>query len=289
MLLFTIVVRHPKTSNNYVHVCTLLKRTIRSVCQQQNAEFLLVVACSEKPDFDIDDERVIFKTIDCSIPKTRHEMLMDKSVKRLVAFQEGLRRTKFSYLMMLDADDLVSKNLASFILSSLPDGASGARLNAGYLLDFNNQRLQKKYGFNHYCGSSLIYNINDVISMLGVSKKAFMALNTQAEFLEACDNYVMKEMLGDHRHPNHFFKSKKRPLVQIYEPLACWVVNNGENLSKTTIGRGARTMNSAMLEEFALTKEMKPVAPSILDQLIEQGRFLKSVFGHYYRTLTKRY
>jgi len=286
MLMFAIVFRHPDTCSSYKHTSTLLERTLYSISNQGKRNFRSIVVCNKKPEFASKYTNVTFREVDFPIPVSRHEMLMDKGVKRLVALQAALEDPEVSHIMTLDADDLVASDLTERVEELLSRNPNGLCVQVGYLLDFNNSRLQKKYGFNYYCGSSLVLNCLNVLSTLNCEKNKFTSIKSYNEFIENCDNYVIKEILGDHRAPEFFFKERGQMLKNVYEPLVSWVVNNGENLSKTTIGYGSRDISPQFLNRFGI-RELDVKKVSINDKLIEMFRFYKSYLGFVYRCYFK--
>lgn len=286
MLMFAIVFRHPDTCRNYEHTSMLLERTLNSLSNQSSKNFRAIVVCNKTPEFNSLHPNVEFREVDFPIPKSRHEVLMDKGVKRLVALQAALSDPDITHFMTLDADDLVSDHLVERVDLLLSKYPNGLIFQVGYLLDFNNGRLQKKFGFNYYCGSSLVLNCENVLTSLNCERTIFSSINSYDEFVKQCDGYAVKELLGDHREPTSYFKQKSVALKSIYEPLVSWVVNNGENLSKTTIGQGSRDIDSTFLSQFGI-KELSEKRVSFTDKAIEKLRFYKSALGYLSRTFLR--
>lgn len=285
MLMFAIVFRHPDTCDSYRHLSKLLEMTLQSACNQSVDDFIIVVVCNTQPEIGVYDKRVVFKIVDFPIPESRHQVLLDKGVKRLVAIKYALEHKRISHFMTLDADDLVSNQLVSKVQAYLKENPNGLTLNRGYLLDFNDHRLQEKFGFNHYCGSSLVLNLDLIMTYLGCEQETLKACTDYNNFLDICDQYVVKELLGDHRQPKHYFKEKGRPLTGVKEPLTTWVINNGENVSRTTVGKGTKGIDQQYLDEFSLNGVITANKASVVDFFIERARFIKSFIGHFYREL----
>ena len=277
MLTITIVFRAPETCGNFEHTSLLLERTLTSLANQSNENFRVVVVCNELPilkgTYDVE-----FKQVDFPIPKSRHEVFMDRGIKRLIALQTCLKEPSGKHFMMLDADDLVSCNLVSKVLHHLKKHPNGLCFEAGYLLDFDARRLHKKFGFNHYCGSSLVLNLDNLFPFLNCEKDIFLQLSSYQDFLENCDMYVTKELLGGLRDQKAFFKKKGLSLKELYEPLVVWVINNGENVSKTKIGYGSVSIDKNFIAEYSAF-ELDICHKSLLERFTAEFRYLKSILG----------
>ncbi len=281
---FAIVFRHPATCNNYEHVCHLLQRTITSLLNQQDNDFKVIIVGNKRPSFRTDDARVEFIEADLPIPKSRNDVLLDKAVKRLFALQEVIKN-QGKYFVTLDADDLVSIRFVSTVKALLAEHPNGLVLNRGYLLDFHNQQVQEKFGFNYFCGSSLVLSVADTLLGLEISQPDLMSISSYDAFLAQTNSTMLRDLLGNHKAPSVFQKSLGRPLYGVNIPLCCWVINNGENISKTTIGAGTKTLSKAFLAEFALSELLPEKRANFNEMLIERWLFLKSLVGHMSRNL----
>lgn len=282
MILFAVCLRHPATCNNFSHTSRLLERTLLSLENQSKKNFRVVVVCGEMPLLTREFSNTLFHVVPFKVPENRHEMLMDKGLKRLVALQSALQDEDITHIAMLDADDLLSQDFVSktdFLLKRYPNGLC---LQRGFLLDYNNRQAQEKFGLNYYCGTSLVLQCESILKALKCERSQFLSLSSQEEFQKHCDEFAIKNLLGNHREPYAYFKRLERPLKNIYIPLVCWVVNNGENLSKTTIGRGSINLSAGFCNKFAIEKSQSSRA-SMFDRAIERARFVKSLLGHLLR------
>lgn len=276
MIAFIIAFRHPDSTNDYKAVVQLLRATLSSLINQKNGDFRVYIGCNVKLELDIIDPRIQFCTIDCPLPKNRKEVLFDKGVKRAFAIQAANADLKPDYFFLLDADDLVSHDCVEYLhQQDLKHSLGGYWLERGYLIDMRNQKAQEKYGFNRYCGSSLILSASILTDKLFSGSAAQQTMSKHTEFLKACDPYVLEQVLGDHIAVRQYMNSLGYPLQKILKPLVCWKINTGENESKTKIPFGSRNLNREFLQEFSI-ETMKAQKTSIFEQLAERIRFIKS-------------
>ncbi|MBJ2134976.1 glycosyltransferase family 2 protein [Paraglaciecola chathamensis] len=276
MIAFIIAFRHPDSTKNYQHVVELLNATLLSLANQTSENYRVYIGCNVAPDYEFDTRKVRFCTIDCPLPKSRKEVLLDKGVKRAYAIQTANNEINPDYFFLLDADDLVSNDCVKYLhQQDLPKSTGGYWLEKGYLLDMNNRKVQEKYGFNRYCGSSLILSATTVTSKLFIESSGVENISTHEEFLEACDEYVLEQVLGDHIAVRSYMASLGRPLQKLLRPLTCWKINTGANESNTKIPFGSRNLNSAFFTRFSITTLQERQA-SMPERLVEKIRLLKS-------------
>ena len=136
MLGFVVPLKSAKVSKSWEQVSQLFERTARSICNSTNPNFKVVVVCHEKPNINFEHSNLQYIKVDIPIPTTFVEKRGDKMHK----FIRGIRLAKdlgCSYIMMVDADDCISKLLTDFILKSQP--SYGYFMNRGYCYSENNQ------------------------------------------------------------------------------------------------------------------------------------------------------
>jgi hypothetical protein len=276
MIAFIIAFRHPDSTKNYRHVLELLNATLLSLANQTNENYRVYIGCNVVPDLEFDTSKVRFCTIDCPLPKSRKEVLLDKGVKRAYAIQTANNEINPDYFFLLDADDLVSNDCVEYLhQQDWSKSPGGYWLEKGYLLDMNNRKVQEKYGFNRYCGSSLILSASTLTGKLFTGASKGENITTHEGFLNACDEYVLVNVLGDHIDVRTFMASLGLPLQKILRPLTCWKINTGANESNTKIPFGSRNLNSAFFTRFSITTLQERRA-SMLERLVEKLRLMKS-------------
>ena len=165
MLNFVIPLRDKSTTDNWLGVCKLLKRTLHSAASQSHGSFRILVVGHSLPDgFEL-PERCVFIPVHFDPPYLKPDddiehrlwlMRTDKGRKMLHGLAR-VRKDSVAYVMFLDADDLVSNRLAGFVVEN--KGANGWFFEYGYRMDiFTDGRpsLYWRKKFYHECGSSYI-------------------------------------------------------------------------------------------------------------------------------------
>jgi hypothetical protein len=142
----------------------VLTATIRSVYNQTDPAFRLVVACNRVPDLDVDiDDRLEFVIMDHQPAVSYLEGNIDAGAKRWQIAHNFVNQGG-GYLMFLDADDLVSKRLVEFVGQTRHPW--GYIFEHGYALDAELNRVlplprpgSNDVPFHQICGSSTVVRL----------------------------------------------------------------------------------------------------------------------------------
>src|SRR5262249_21293564 len=123
MLVFVTSIRNPLNCNNFERIEKLLEATLHSACSQTDGEFRVVVVCNAIPKIGYHDPRISFHLVDFPPPSLKRQaetgmsaVVRDKGTKILAGMLYA-RRFQPDYFGILDADDLLSKNLVAFVKS----------------------------------------------------------------------------------------------------------------------------------------------------------------------------
>src|SRR5688572_2871997 len=112
---FSIPLAPKRDERSWRRISSLLADTLASLQQQTDGDWQAVIAGNEKPDIaEFDDPRVMFISVETRMPGAYSEKIADQNTKRAAAF-EHIRRAGGGYVMMLDADDLVHRELVAFV------------------------------------------------------------------------------------------------------------------------------------------------------------------------------
>ncbi len=152
MIQFAIVIPfRPKTeSNNWIEESQLLNQTISSILRQTYHFLKIFVIYTDLPQDIIKDARVVYNVFPFQHHAYKeiamHEELLSKfkSEKMVVRRWDKGRKLSygckiakelgFDYIMALDADDRLSKNFFSYLVSKSPDGSCpGWFMEKGYI------------------------------------------------------------------------------------------------------------------------------------------------------------
>jgi hypothetical protein len=162
MLCFITPLRSPKMSDNWPRICGLFERTATSVFRQTTPDFRHVVVCHEPPPLKRTfDRRLEFITGDFPLPeKSRpapsltHDAwpaMSDDKLNKLVAGLQRARELNSDFVMLLDADDLVSRRLVAHVLSH--PTADGWFVERGWRYEYGRQWIETLDGFNQVSSS----------------------------------------------------------------------------------------------------------------------------------------
>jgi hypothetical protein len=225
MLVFIIPVKSKQVSKNWKQVSQLFENCVRSCCGQTSNDFRVIVVCHEKPDIDFHHPLITYVQVDFPRPSESPltgDIIADKSSKeldKLLKLQAGLEKAKTfasnsTHAMFLDADDLVSNQLAGFV-EQHPD-SNGWFFVDGYEYFYGSKRIFKRRDFHNRCGSSFILKF-DLLCDLFIGK--ILSDFSLAE-LEAFAHIEFENL----------FIKRGTPLEPLPFEGAIYVIDNGENI-----------------------------------------------------------
>ena len=261
MFAFLCPIRHPVSSDDYEQVIKYLLMTIESVCSQNtDRDFLFVVVCNKAPETKGIDKRVIFIEVDFPPPdsnKGAHVPMnifsYDKGSKLARGIVE-LKEYEPDYVYIIDGDDWVNVNTVEYVYKNPSDLLYA---NSGYVINFAAMNQLKKYGVCRYCGSTYIYKY-DVLLDITSLRHFEIREPTQKQLIEAIGEYILMNILGNHRYQLNLFGKKGYSIKQIRIPVTAWVLNTGQNHSQQSIDNVGLPISKRFLQEFGI----KSVLPS---------------------------
>lgn len=227
-LAFCIPIMHPDTARSWTSLVSQLEGTVNSLINADDGTTGIFIGCnvgSTLPDFGT---AVHVDYLDLpkpplskfghfhEIPKeVVEERRLDKGLKRLAALHSA-KEQGFKYVMMVDADDLISAHIPSFVSKNL--GSPGWFINQGYIHKQKSRWLHLKNQFHCLCGTSII-----VRSSL---------LDAPFDHTDRSINYV-KKILGSHIYLPDYMKSNGYNLQPLPFPGAVYEVGHENNISNT--------------------------------------------------------
>jgi len=120
MLAFITTLRHPQNAADYGRVEALLQDTLASLTQQSCDDYVVIIVGVRRPAFPL-PERVVFVEVnfpppsDLKGPRTGPaSAIWDKGTKNGVGLIAA-RDFGPEYVMFVDADDFVHRELAAFV------------------------------------------------------------------------------------------------------------------------------------------------------------------------------
>lgn len=157
MLVFVIPLKSPQISKSWQDVCSIFERTLRSVCNQTSSNFKVIVVCNQKPDITYTYPNIIYLVDNFPIPqpKVRFDKELDRTKKMLAGIVEAKQLPDTTHIMLVDADDCVSNQLAEYV-EAYPQHP-GWLLASGYWYQENSKFIKvMRKAFYEYCGTSNI-------------------------------------------------------------------------------------------------------------------------------------
>ena len=163
MFTFIVPVKSAKLASDWPAFSRLFERTLKSICNQKSQNFRVIVACHELPEVQYQNEKVEYLQVSFPPPtlveddwdKNRELKEGDKANKILAAHEKAMTYNP-DFIMVVDADDLISNRIVSFTESQKKD-TPGWYIKKGYYYREGAPYLfLNKKTFNNLCGSCII-------------------------------------------------------------------------------------------------------------------------------------
>jgi len=216
MLCFLIALKSQSVSKDWARVSSLFENTLKSAYNQIDPDFRIVVVCHEVPQLSKQyDERVEIITVDFPPPvKVVTELTMQDKWKKLAVGMIRVGQLQPDFVMIMDADDLVSNRLSKFVNNN--KSSNGWAFRQGYTYRYGSRWIYRNDKFS--CGSDAIVN-----SRLVNFPKDYSAESINHCILLRWGHTIISEKLAEQGTP--------------LQPLpffgAVQVINHGENDSHT--------------------------------------------------------
>ena len=160
MLLAIIPFVADGVANDWPKAVVCLERTLGSILGNPEKDLRAMVVCQDRPPLNIKDGRYIF--LETRQPKPDKQDLLakhrDKGSKTVEAF-EAARSLSPEYVMLVDADDLISNNLISYV-QQRPDFDAFC-LKRGYAWREGASHFTIRPRFNQVCASAFVWRFNE--------------------------------------------------------------------------------------------------------------------------------
>lgn len=230
MLIFAIALRSKASSNNWENVQKNFNRTIKSLFNQTDGNFLVYVGCNDIPKTQyINDPRLRFLKVNTPVPKEWIEAARDKFWKYSVISMEIRKYLLQSsnpqdgvFVMPLDADDIINKNIVEYV--NTHDG-NGFVSEYGYVWHKGNKFVEKYNELYTYCGSCNIIKmyLDDFPTELPDESTAL-----SKETATLLNHYPIR---WNHNEVVEKYGNMGKPFSPLPFPSTIYFLNNGENIS----------------------------------------------------------
>ena len=125
--------------------------------------------------------------------------------------------------------------------------------NSGYVVNLAEKTFLKKFGLCRYCGSVYIYSFAVLMKLSGLSQLEYRQGLNKERIYEAVDPFFLKQILGNHRHQLHTFRSKGLQVRELLVPAVAWILNTGENHSAQNPGKYGLPLSKSFLTQFGIS------------------------------------
>ncbi|MGO9153128.1 glycosyltransferase family A protein [Mycobacterium sp.] len=256
MLAFITTLRHPQNAADYGRVEALLQDTLASLVQQTCDDYLVIIVGNRRPSFPL-PERVRFVEVDFPPPSPIKgprtgpaSVIWDKGTKNAVGLLAARDFTP-DYVMFVDADDFVHRELAAFVHAR--PGHAGWVVKRGLMYSRRRNAYKRLRNFYRFCGTSFVipFDAYDVPSHLTVS-------SSQQEIAAAFGERL--EHVLEHGWAFDWWRNHGRILEPLPFPGAVYQVENRENHSENALFGPARPYRSQLLRDFAIHPSKSPAS-----------------------------
>lgn len=228
MLAFITTLRHPHNSADYARVETLLRDTLGSLTRQVCDEYVVIVVGNRRPTFPL-PARTHFVEVDFPPPSPRAgpqtgmpSVIWDKGTKATIGLIAA-REFGPDYVMFVDADDFVHRDLAGFCRDH--PGQHGWVVRRGWMYSRTRNAYAPKWKLFRICGSTYIvppaaYAIPEVLTVHAAQQQIVDAVGE-----------LFENVLGEHRYALEWWRERGVDLRPLPFRGTVYQVDTGENHS----------------------------------------------------------
>ena len=221
MVTFIICVKHYKNCHSYETTWKLLENTLVSACNQTDKNFnIIVVSNKTLNDFSNNPKikNVKFIEVDWDAPAPSDSWQIDRQVHRKIGHKQIQkdRGTKYilalsqaqkvnnqnHYVMFVDADDFIHKELVKYVNDSDKDFL---KVQEGYLLGIKNT-FKHLNEFSSICGTANITKIEllkERIDFSGVNVGS-----AQNKIIKTTTDFYLRMIIGSHIFSFGYFEEQ---------------------------------------------------------------------------------
>jgi hypothetical protein len=158
MVIFVVPLKSRKASKSWEYTSKLFGKCVRSLCNQTSLEFRVVVVCHEKPDIDFDHPHISYIQAEFSSPELGdgHSAMIEDRTRKVMMGLYLARGHQPSHVMIVDADDCVSNQLAEFVSDKSRSQCNGWFVNDGYRYTDGKDHIVVQRKLHRLCATSII-------------------------------------------------------------------------------------------------------------------------------------
>lgn len=231
MFIFITSLKHPTVTKKLDLVYKLLDRSLWSIENQTNSNFIVLIICHEIPKLskeyhfvrfiltDIPPPVSNFEDLVCGVSRdevfrqARHNLARADKWKKYLLWLYAAKEYNPSHIMFFDADDCVSFKLVETILSW--DKNQSWVVQDGYIFCENSLWIKRRKNFQDICGTCYVFS-SGLFSFLP-DDPALVSKSWCNEFL------------GSHVLAKKWLAEEKIHLKRLQYPGVIYIIWHGEN------------------------------------------------------------
>jgi len=247
MLTFLIPLKSKNIAKSWTETSTILETTLKSISSQTSSQYEIIIVGNDPPDLEYDFLKVTFLSVDFPLPldspdPDKNFRLKDRDRDLKVTYgllyiyqKVAHQQDEINYVMVVDADDLVSCNLATFVELHNTQNSSeiGWFFNCGYRYRTGSLwiRFMRK-GFDRYCGTSILIQLSGYRFLAEVLNPELLMQILQAGKLNLELEKIADLYQAEYRHRDirETFQKRGQPLKPLPFPGAVYVQHNDNML-----------------------------------------------------------
>jgi hypothetical protein len=230
-------------ANDWPKAVACLERTLGSILGNPERDVRAMVVCQDRPPLKLKDERYLF--LQSSHPKPDKQDVMakhgDKGAKTAEAF-EAARELQPEYVMIVDADDLISNTLVSYVYQRRQFDAFCFK--KGYEWREGSAHFNLRSRFNQVCGSAFVWRFQERLF------PAYLGRNYNKRVCDQGHNLVEAAM-----------DAEGLAVDKVYQPKAVYVTGHVNhmygNFHQVTFKRQLKELLLSPWQHRKLTPELK--------------------------------
>jgi hypothetical protein len=222
---FIIPLKSRKVSEDWNITSMLLNQTISSIRNQTSKDIEIIVVCHERPILSPENIKLVqFFDCDHELQRKNHigeithykqiDYIQDKTMKITLGLKQMGTNQAINYYMVLDADDLIHKDLAEFVNRQHDPN--------GYII---------KNGYEYFTTRQLIVNRKDMDKICGSTTILHRRHVTLPPVINETTIWKHPWGLFSHADMDLAFANRSHPLSCIPFPAVMYILDHGQNAS----------------------------------------------------------
>ena len=172
MVCFVMALKSKRLSNDWGRVSQLCEAALQSAYRQTEADIRIVLVCHESPDLkERYDSRLEIINVDFPPPPQDAKLTMTDKWRKVAAGMVRAGQLKPNFVMIMDADDLVSNGIATWAREH--PNSNGGVIRRGYIYCPGSRWIVRENNYN--CGTNAIVSARLIQFPKDTSEESFGA------------------------------------------------------------------------------------------------------------------